>query len=43
MPAANQLIDTFVKMTDSLAALPERNPWLEHDAIPFQKIPQVAV
>ena len=37
MPAANRLIDTFVKMTDSLAALPERNPWLEHDAIPFQK------
>ena len=37
VPAANKLIDTFVEMTDSLAAMPERNPWLEHDAIPFQK------
>ncbi len=37
VPAANRLIDTFVEMTDSLAALPERNLWLEHDAIPFQK------
>lgn len=35
--AANRLIDTFVEVTDSLAAMPERNPWLEHDAIPFQK------
>lgn len=37
VPAANRLIDTFVLMTDSLATMPERNPWLEHDAIPFQK------
>ncbi len=37
IPAANRLIDTFVEITDSLAAMPERNPWLEHDAIPFQK------
>ena len=37
VPAANKLIDTFVEMTDSLAAMPERNPWLEHDALPFQK------
>ncbi|MEW6625071.1 MAG: type II toxin-antitoxin system RelE/ParE family toxin [Bacillota bacterium] len=35
--AANRLIDTFVEITDSLATMPERNPWLEHDAIPFQK------
>ncbi|MGI6436333.1 MAG: type II toxin-antitoxin system RelE/ParE family toxin [Syntrophomonadaceae bacterium] len=37
VPAANRLIDTFVEVTDSLAAMSERNPWLEHDAIPFQK------
>jgi len=37
VPAANKLIDTFVEMTDSLAAMPERNPWLEHEALPFQK------
>ena len=37
VPAANRLIDTFVEITDSLAMMPERNPWLEHDAIPFQK------
>jgi len=37
VPAANKLIETFVEITDSLAAMPERNPWLEHDAIPFQK------
>lgn len=35
--AANRLIDTFVETTKSLAAMPERNPWLEHEAIPFQK------
>jgi plasmid stabilization system protein ParE len=37
VPAANKLIDAFVEMTDSLAAMPERNPWLGHGAIPFQK------
>jgi len=37
VPAANRLIDAFVEITDSLATMPERNPWLEHDAIPFQK------
>ncbi len=37
VPAANRLIDIFVDLTDTLATLPERNPWLEHDAIPFQK------
>lgn len=36
VPAANRLIDTFVEVTDSLTAMLERNPWLEHDAIPFQ-------
>jgi Plasmid stabilisation system protein. len=35
--AANRLIDTFVEMTGDLAVMPERNPWLEHEAIPFQK------
>lgn len=37
IPAANRLIDTFGEITDSLAAMAERNPWLEHEAIPFQK------
>lgn len=37
VPAANRLIATFVEVTDSLAAVPERNPWLENEAIPFQK------
>lgn len=37
VPAANRLIDNFVEITDSLAEMPERSPWLEHDAIPFQK------
>lgn len=37
LPAANRMIDTFAEMTGSLAALPERNPWFEHEAIPFQK------
>ncbi len=37
IPAANRLIDTFVEMTDSLGTMPERNPWLQHDTIPFQK------
>lgn len=26
VPAANRLIDTFVEVTDSLAAMPERGP-----------------
>ena len=37
VPAANRLIDTFVEMTGDLAVMPERNPWLEHEAIHFQK------
>lgn len=37
VPAANRLIDTFIEMTGGLAVMPERNPWLEHEAIPFQK------
>lgn len=35
--AANRLVDAFVETADSLAAMPERNSWLENDAIPFQK------
>ena len=37
VPAANRLIDNFVEITDSLAKMPERSSWLEHDALPFQK------
>ncbi|HWQ74762.1 MAG TPA: type II toxin-antitoxin system RelE/ParE family toxin [Syntrophomonas sp.] len=37
VPAANRLIDAFSEMTGDLAVMPERNPWLEHGAIPFQK------
>ncbi len=38
---ANGLIDAFVETTDSLSSLPERNPWLENEAIPFQKYRKV--
>ena len=37
VPAANRFIDTFSEATDRLAEMPERNPWLEHNAIPFRK------
>lgn len=37
LTTADRLIETFVETMDSLAAMPERNPWLEDDAIPFQK------
>lgn len=37
MPADNRLIDTFIEMTGDLTVMPERNPWLEHEAIHFQK------
>ena len=37
IPAAYKLIDVFTEMTGSLASMPERNPWFEHDAIPFRK------
>ncbi len=39
--AANRLIDAFAEATDSLSAMPERNPWLENEAIPFQKYRKV--
>lgn len=35
--AAHGLIDVFVEMTDSLSTMPERNPWLENEAFPFQR------
>ncbi|MDD2504244.1 MAG: type II toxin-antitoxin system RelE/ParE family toxin [Clostridia bacterium] len=35
--AANRLIDSFIDITGDLAVMPDRNPWLEHEAIPFQK------
>jgi len=31
------LVDAFVETADSLATMPERNPWLENDVILFQK------
>lgn len=37
VPSANMLIEIFIEITDSLAVMPERNPWLKHDGIPFQK------
>ncbi|MBS3901614.1 MAG: type II toxin-antitoxin system RelE/ParE family toxin [Dethiobacter sp.] len=43
VPAANRLIDNFFEITNSLAAMPERNPWLEDDAIPFQKYRKLLV
>ena len=39
--AANGLIDKFVETTDSLTSMPERNPWLENEAIPFQKYREI--
>lgn len=39
--AANKLVDTFVEATNNLAIMPERNPWLEHDMVPFQKYRKV--
>jgi len=35
--AANRMMDTFLEITDNLSTLPERNPWLENESIPFQK------
>lgn len=35
--AANRLVDEFIESSDTLTRMPERCPWLEHDAIPFQK------
>ena len=35
--AASNLIDAFVKATDSLKIMPERNPWLENEGFPFRK------
>jgi plasmid stabilization system protein ParE len=37
VPAANRLIDDFVKCCDTLAFMPERCPWLEHNDLPYQK------
>lgn len=35
--AANRLVDGFLESADTLTQMPERCPWLIHDAIPFQK------
>ncbi|MCL2083638.1 MAG: type II toxin-antitoxin system RelE/ParE family toxin [Oscillospiraceae bacterium] len=35
--AANRLADAFVAAAGALAQSPERCPWLEHEAIPFQR------
>jgi hypothetical protein len=37
VPAANRLIDTFFELTGELTLMPERNPWLSNEALPFQK------
>lgn len=35
--AANELAREFVEKSESLQQMPERCPWLIHDAVPFQK------
>jgi plasmid stabilization system protein ParE len=35
--AANRFVDEFITKTNSLAQMPERCPWLEHELIPPQK------
>ena len=35
--AADRLVDSFLESTDTLEQMPERCPWLIHEAIPFQK------
>jgi len=35
--AAEQLVEDFIESTRTLSQMPERCPWLVHDAIPFQK------
>jgi len=37
IPAANKLINSFENASKSLIVMPERNPWLENDSLPFQK------
>lgn len=37
IPAADRMFDTFAEITAKLVAMPERNPWLEHPAFPFQR------
>ena len=37
LPAANRLVDAFNEATERLSQMPRRNPWLEHDTIPYQK------
>jgi hypothetical protein len=41
--AAHGLVDEFVETTGSLTHMPERCPWLTHDAIPFQKYRKIPV
>ena len=35
--SANRLVDAFVETARTLVQNPERCPWLEHEALPFQK------
>jgi len=35
--AANRLVDEFVAACGTLSAMPDRCPWLAHDAMPFQR------
>ena len=37
IPAAQRLIDAFSVTTENSAEMPERNPWLEHESIPYRK------
>jgi plasmid stabilization system protein ParE len=36
-PAANRLVDAFLEATERLTEMPERNPWLERDDVPYQQ------
>jgi plasmid stabilization system protein ParE len=35
--AADRLVDDFIQGADSLALMPERCPWIEHEEMAFQK------
>jgi plasmid stabilization system protein ParE len=37
MSAADKLVEQFLEAADSLTAMPKRNPFFEHYAVPHQK------
>ncbi|MCL2366614.1 MAG: type II toxin-antitoxin system RelE/ParE family toxin [Oscillospiraceae bacterium] len=41
--AATKLVDDFLESSKSLELMPERCPWLTHDAIPFQKYRKIFI